>query len=71
MPGAGSLVAAVETCSGTEPFTVGKPNPFLMQLVCEQVGFPPSEVLVVGDRLDTDIECGKRAGCDTHLVLTE
>ena len=30
----------------------------------------PAEVLVVGDRLDTDIEAGKRAGCPTWLVLS-
>ncbi len=70
MPGAGSLVAAVATCSGVESFTVGKPNPYLMELVCRELGLPAPEVLVVGDRLDTDIECGVRAGCDTHLVLT-
>ena len=28
------------------------------------------DVLVVGDRYETDIESGRRAGCDTHLVLT-
>jgi 4-nitrophenyl phosphatase len=36
----------------------------------EEAGLSPEEVLAVGDRLDTDIESGRRAGCDTFLVLT-
>ena len=70
VPGSGSVVAAVSVCSETNPFVVGKPNPFLIELILEDVGLQPSEVLVVGDRRDTDIESGRRAGCDTCLVLT-
>lgn len=69
-PGAGSIIAALETCGGVSPFVVGKPNPFLVETIVREGGFDPSEVLVVGDRMDTDIECGRRAGCDTFLVLT-
>lgn len=69
-PGAGSMVAAVQACTGVEPFVVGKPNPFLVELALREAGVPPSEALAVGDRMDTDIESGERAGCDTHLVLT-
>lgn len=70
IPGAGSIVAAITACSEQEPFVVGKPNPFLVQLVLEDAGIPASEALVVGDRMDTDIESGRRAGCPTYLVLT-
>jgi phosphoglycolate/pyridoxal phosphate phosphatase family enzyme len=69
-PGAGSIIAALETCGGVSPFVVGKPNPFLIENILREGGYAPSEVLVVGDRMDTDIECGRRAGCDTFLVLT-
>ncbi len=69
-PGAGSIVAAVRTCSGSEPFIVGKPSPYLIQMALQGLGVAPEEALVVGDRMDTDIESGKRAGCPTHLVLT-
>ena len=69
-PGAGSLVAAVATCSGVQPFVVGKPNTFLVTEALHEAGLNPPDALVVGDRLDTDIECGRRAGCPTHLVLT-
>jgi 4-nitrophenyl phosphatase len=70
VPGAGSIVAAVATCSGQDPFVVGKPNPFLVELAAKELGLPLSDVLVVGDRDDTDLESGRQAGCDTFLVLT-
>lgn len=69
-PGAGAVVAGIATCTGREPFVVGKPNPFLIETILQETGVSASETLVVGDRLDTDIECGVRAGCDTFLVLT-
>ena len=69
-PGAGSLVAAVQTCSGVEPFVVGKPKPFLIETLLAETGLRPDEALVVGDREDTDIAAGKAAGCPTYLVLT-
>ncbi len=69
-PGAGSVVAAVRTASGTEPFVVGKPKPFLIETILREAGLRPEEALVVGDRLDTDIEAGLAAGCPTYLVLT-
>jgi HAD superfamily hydrolase (TIGR01450 family) len=70
IPGAGSIVAAIRTCSEQEPFVVGKPNPYMVTMALEGAGVRPSEALVVGDRLDTDIASGIAAGCPTHLVLT-
>ncbi len=70
VPGAGSVLAGIQACSETEPYVVGKPNPFLIDLMLQEFGCVASEALVVGDRLDTDIESGRRAGCPTHLVLT-
>ena len=70
IPGAGSIVAAVRTASETEPYVVGKPSPFLTRMVLERAGVAPSDTLVIGDRMDTDIASGKAAGCDTLLVLT-
>ena len=70
IPGAGSIVAAIRTCSGTEPYIVGKPNPYLVQLILADSNSNASEALVVGDRVDTDLLSGEMAGCPTHLVLT-
>lgn len=70
IPGAGAIVSAIQTCSGQEPFVVGKPNPFMIELILNEAGLGPSETLVVGDRFETDIISGQRAGCPIHLVLT-
>lgn len=70
IPGAGAIVAAIATCSGEEPVVIGKPNPFLVEFVIRESGLSSADMLVVGDRYETDIESGRRAGCDTHLVLT-
>src|SRR5579862_454389 len=70
VPGAGSIVASVQTCSGVEPIVIGKPNPLLIQMMLEDHGIEPRDALVVGDRYETDIFSGERAGCDTLLVLT-
>jgi 4-nitrophenyl phosphatase len=70
VPGAGSIVAAIKACGGVDPILIGKPEPYLIEVALADLNLEPSEALVVGDRIDTDIESGRRAGCDTFLVLT-
>jgi 4-nitrophenyl phosphatase len=70
VPGAGSIVAAVATASGQTPTIVGKPEPLVMTMALEQLGVSPSEAVMIGDRLDTDIVAGHRAGMLTVLLLT-
>jgi 4-nitrophenyl phosphatase len=70
IPGAGSVVAGIRTCCETEPYVVGKPNPYLITLILGECGGLGAETLVVGDRVDTDLTSGQMAGCSTHLVLT-
>lgn len=70
VPGAGAIVASLERCTGQEAFVIGKPNPFLIELVMREANVSATETLVVGDRYETDIESGIRAGAETHLVLT-
>ena len=70
IPGGGSIVAAVATAAQTEPILIGKPSPRAGQLIIHQAGVEPNEALMVGDRLGTDIEMGRRAGLWTCLVLT-
>jgi hypothetical protein len=64
------LVAAVSTAlDGRTPDTVvGKPSPELLVAAAAERG--AARCLVVGDRLDTDIEGAQRAGMDSLLVLT-
>jgi len=70
LPGAGACVAAVEAASGRRPVNLGKPEPLMFQLASEELKLTASECLMIGDRLDTDIEFGVRAGMDTLLVET-
>ena len=68
MPGNGSMVQVVMTASGREPQVAGKPAPTLITEALAASG--RERGLVVGDRLDTDIEGGNAAGMPTLLVLT-
>lgn len=69
-PGSGAIVAFLETCMGRKAKVAGKPNPAMLTNKLSQMGIDPKNALVVGDRFDTDIECGRLAGCDTVLVLS-
>jgi glycerol-1-phosphatase len=67
-PGAGALLAAIETTTGTRGEVVGKPEPALFERALASAG--GGHPLVVGDRLDTDIAGADRLGWDSALVLT-
>lgn len=69
-PGAGALVAAVATASGTAPVIAGKPHRPMADLVAERCGpdFRPDRAIVVGDRPSTDGLFARRVGCPFALV---
>jgi glycerol 3-phosphatase-2 len=67
-PGNGSLVQVLVTATGTQPVVAGKPEPPLHAESVARVG--AKRPLVVGDRLDTDIEGAVRVGADSMLVFT-
>ncbi|GJF27772.1 haloacid dehalogenase [Kitasatospora sp. NE20-6] len=67
-PGNGSLVAAVRTATGAEPEVAGKPLPPMHRETVIRTG--AKRPLVVGDRLDTDIEGAFNGGVDSLLVFT-
>ncbi len=67
-PGNGTLVSAVHLAVGRLPVFAGKPEAAIFEVATERFG--ATNPLVVGDRLDTDIMGGKRAGLTTALVLT-
>jgi HAD superfamily hydrolase (TIGR01450 family) len=67
-PGSGALIAAVETASGREVVTVGKPEPTLLQTALDRLG--PGRALMVGDRVDADLGAAHAAGIDGAIVLT-
>ena len=67
-PGNGSLVQVIVTATGQQPVVAGKPEPPLHSEAVARTG--ATRPLVVGDRLDTDIEGAVRVGADSLLVLT-
>lgn len=69
-PGAGALAASLEACTGVKPTVIGKPERTAFDLALERLGANPRLTAMLGDRLDTDILGGKRAGLTTILVLT-
>jgi len=70
IPGGGSLVAALATAAGREPVTIGKPETHAYEAILEVAHVTAPESVMIGDRLDTDIAVGRRAGALTVLVLT-
>lgn len=67
-PGTGATLAAVETASGKTAEIGGKPEPHLFDEACALI--PEADRLaMVGDRISSDIEGGRRAGLSTILVL--
>jgi len=70
MPGAGALLAAVETATDVAPVVIGKPERAMFEVALHRLGAAPGETVMVGDRLNTDILGAQRAGLKTALVLT-
>jgi 4-nitrophenyl phosphatase len=68
LPGAGTFVAAMERATGVEAEPCGKPHEPMAELVAARVGGRP--VVMVGDRIETDVAFGRRHGWTTVLVLT-
>lgn len=67
-PGAGALVAAIETTVGLRAEVVGKPHAPVLEAALARAG--GGRPLLVGDRLDTDIAGARGLSWDSALVLT-
>lgn len=68
LPGNGSLVAALRHATGAEPIATGKPNPTMHRESVQRSA--ATNPIVVGDRLDTDVEGANAVGCASLLVLS-
>jgi hypothetical protein len=67
-PGHGVLVGVLRDFAGVQPVVAGKPERPLLDETIRRVG--GNHPLMVGDRLDTDIDGALNAGCDSLLVMT-
>ena len=71
IPDCAGMIAAVEAVTGKRvEAIVGKPSPIMLTAALEILGVSAPECVIVGDRIETDIEMGKRLGLATVLVLS-
>lgn len=69
-PGAGSILAAIQTATDVAPTVIGKPQPGLFELALARLEASHDSVAVIGDQVETDVRGGRAAGLTTILVLT-
>ncbi len=71
MPDIGAIMAFIEASVGRRPdLIVGKPNTGIVEAAVRRTGLKPAQMAMVGDRLYTDIETGRRSGMLAVLVMS-
>src|SRR3954466_2981021 len=69
-PGCGATVAMLETASGVEAFSVGKPSPVMLRGARKELALTTDQTVVIGDTMETDILGGVQLHYKTILVLS-
>lgn len=70
IPDCGGMAEMIRLCTGKTPTFLGKPKPDMINFLIEKFNVKKEDVLVVGDRLYTDIASGYNAGVETVCVLS-
>jgi len=70
MPGAGSILAFLQTSSGITPEIVGKPNGIMFEEAVRRLEGTANDTVMVGDRLNTDIAGARSVGLRSVLLLS-
>lgn len=70
VPDCGAICQMIACAVNREPEYIGKPNKMMVTMAAEEYGCESEDILVIGDRLYTDIACGLNAGVDTLVVFT-
>ncbi len=70
LPGNGANLAFLQAATDIEPFLIGKPGRAMFGQALARLGLSASKVAMLGDRLETDIEGGQRAGLKTIFVCS-
>ena len=71
IPDCAGMIAAVEAVTSKQvDVIVGKPSPIILKVALDTLGVTAADCVIVGDRVETDITMGKRAGLATVLVLS-
>ncbi|KND03007.1 phosphoglycolate/pyridoxal phosphate phosphatase [Spizellomyces punctatus DAOM BR117] len=69
-PGTGALLAALAAPLERKPLVLGKPHQPMLDVIVAKYHLNKDRTCMIGDRLDTDIEFGKKGGLKTLLVMT-
>lgn len=70
VPDCGSMCVGIRYATGKTPVFIGKPEPTMIFELMKKFGYEKKDVVVIGDRLYTDIASGVNAGVDTVCVLS-
>src|SRR5206468_10588991 len=71
LPGAGTIVAAIEVATGRKAVCIGKPEPFLFEEVLRRAGWRRGDLAVVlGVPTDHELVAAHRVGAIGALSLT-
>lgn len=69
-PGAGAITQSIAAASGATPIFMGKPDPTIIHAAMARLGVAPDQAIMIGDKLDTDILAGQRAGVTSIFMET-
>lgn len=70
IPDCGSICEMLYLVTKKRPFYIGKPRKEMVEILMKEKGYTKDEIVVIGDRLYTDIACGINASVTSILVLT-
>ena len=71
LPDCAAMLAAIEACTGAVAEAVlGKPSPQMVAVMLDRLALPAGDVLIVGDRLETDVRMAREASVDVALVVS-
>lgn len=68
LPGCGAMVGAIVGATSHSPdFSVGKPNTYMLELLCKEHKLSPAEICIVGDSPESDIKMASNLKCQSIL----
>jgi 4-nitrophenyl phosphatase len=70
LPGNGSIVSLIAEISGVEPLYLGKPSLHLLEQIERETGLSRAEMVMIGDRPETDYDFARAAGIFCYMVET-
>ena len=70
IPDCGAMIALFESSTGRVPEIIGKPYATMVQMASELLNIQVINLMIIGDRIYTDMQMGFDAGCQTTLVLS-